>query len=151
MALVLVVDDELSFRFFLRALFETEGHEVVVGRNAAEGIAHLKKRKPDLITLDVMMPEHGGLEMYRALNAESDWKDIPVIMLSGVGEQAYAHALAISGAGGDLLPEPYAYIEKPPQPERLLELARSAIGRSGATSGRTEKGARHNGTQDHDR
>lgn len=139
MALVLVVDDELSFRFFLKALFETEGHEVMVGRNAKDGIAHLKKRKPDLITLDVMMPEHGGLEMYRALNAESDWKDIPVIMLSGVGANTYAHALAMSGATGDSLPEPYAYVEKPPKPERLLELARSILGRSDGTSGRNER------------
>ena len=139
MALVLVVDDELSFRFFLKALFETEGHEVMVGRNAKEGVAHLKKRKPDLITLDVMMPEHGGLEMYRALNAESDWKDIPVIMLSGVGANTYAHALAMSGATGDSLPEPYAYVEKPPKPERLLELARSILGRSDGTSGRNER------------
>ena len=139
MALVLVVDDELSFRFFLKALFETEGHEVMVGRNAKDGIAHLKKRKPDLITLDVMMPEHGGLEMYRALNAESDWKNIPVIMLSGVGANTYAHALAMSGATGDSLPEPYAYVEKPPKPERLLELARSILGRSDGTSGRNER------------
>ena len=139
MALVLVVDDELSFRFFLKALFETEGHEVMVGRNAKEGIAHLKKRKPDLITLDVMMPEHGGLEMYRALNAESDWKNIPVIMLSGVGANTYAHALAMSGATGDSLPEPYAYVEKPPKPEHLLDLARSILGRSGGTSGRNER------------
>ena len=139
MALVLVVDDELSFRFFLKALFETEGHEVMVGRNAKDGIAHLKKRKPDLITLDVMMPEHGGLEMYRALNAESDWKTIPVIMLSGVGAHTYALALAMSGATADPLPEPYAYVEKPPKPERLLELARSILGRSGGTSGRNER------------
>lgn len=127
MALVLVVDDELSFRFFLKALFETEGHEVMVGRNAREGLAHVKKRKPDLITLDVMMPEHGGLEMYRALKAGSEWRDIPVIMLSGVRAGTYAHALAMSGAAGETLPEPFAYIEKPPQPERLLEIARPIL------------------------
>lgn len=127
MALVLVVDDEMSFRFFLKALFETEGHEVLVGRNAQEGIAHLRKRKPDLITLDVMMPEHGGLEMYRALNAESAWRDIPVIMLSGVKADTYTHALAMSGVSGETLPGPCAYIEKPPQPEHLLEVARSIL------------------------
>lgn len=124
MALVLVVDDELSFRFFLKALFETEGHEVMVGRNAEEGLAHVRARRPDLITLDVMMPEHGGLEMYRNLKADSTLRDIPVIMLSGVQAGTYAHALAMSGAAGESLPAPTAYIEKPPQPERLLELAR---------------------------
>ena len=131
MALVLIVDDEPSFRFFLRALFEGEGHEVLVGRNAEEGLAHVRARKPDLITLDVMMPRHGGLEMYRALCGEADWRDIPVIMLSGVKAAAYAHALAMSGVTGEALPEPYAYVEKPPQPERLLELARPLLERAG--------------------
>ena len=128
MARVLVVDDEPSFRFFLKALFETEGHQVVTGRNAQEGIAHLRAGAPALITLDVMMPQHGGLEMYRALKAHEEWKDIPVIMLSGVKRATYAHALAMSGISGDTLPEPFAYVEKPPRPEELLALARSVLG-----------------------
>lgn len=128
MALVLVVDDELSFRFFLKALFETEGHEVIVARNAEEGLARLKERKPDLITLDVMMPGHGGLEMYRAIHGNDDWRGIPVIMLSGVKAGTYSHALAMSGVTGAELPEPVAYIEKPPRPEELAALARSILG-----------------------
>lgn len=141
MALVLVVDDELSFRFFLKALFETEGHEVMVGRNATEGLAHLRERKPDLITLDVMMPGHGGLEMYRSLKSNSEWRDIPVIMLSGVQADTYAHALAMSGATGESLPEPYAYIEKPPQPERLLELSRPVLEAGGSPRMKRDTGA----------
>ena len=127
MALVLVVDDELSFRFFLKALFETEGHEVLAARNAAEGLRHLETRTPDLITLDVMMPGHGGLEMYRALKAGEAWRHIPVIMPSGVKAGTYAHALAMCGVTGEALPPPSAYVEKPPQPGRLLELARSLL------------------------
>ncbi len=127
MALVLVVDDEPSFRFFLKALFESEGHEVLVARNAEEGLAHVRSRKPDMITLDVMMPGHGGLEMYRALCAGEAWRDIPVIMLSGVKASTYAHALAISGVTGETPPEPYAYVEKPPRPEFLLELSRRLL------------------------
>lgn len=127
MAKVLVVDDELSFRFFLKALFETEGHVVRLGRNAREGLDHMLVEQPDLITLDVMMPEHGGLEMYRALTAHEEWRKIPVIMLSGVKCETYAHALAMSGVTGEVLPEPFAYVEKPPRPAKLLELARSAL------------------------
>lgn len=130
MALVLVVDDELSFRFFLKALFETEGHEVLVARNAAEGLTHLAARTPDLITLDVMMPGHGGLEMYRALNANDGWRDIPVVMLSGVKAGTYSHALAMSGASGAPLPEPAAYMEKPPRPEDIVALARRLLGQA---------------------
>lgn len=128
MALVMVVDDELSFRFFLKALFETEGHEVLVARNAEEGVTHLRQRRPDLVTLDVMMPGHGGLELYRAIQADENWRDIPVIMLSGVKAATYSHALAMSGVAGESLPEPFAYIEKPPRPDDLLTLARTVLG-----------------------
>lgn len=127
MALVLVVDDELSFRFFLKALFEMEGHEVIACRNAGEALEKMQTRLPALITLDVMMPGRGGLEMYRALKGNGTWRDIPVIMLSGVKASTYAHALAMSGVTGEDLPEPYAYVEKPPKPEHLLELARAAL------------------------
>ena len=124
MASVLVVDDEPSFRFFLKALFEMEGHEVRTGRNAREALAHVEERMPDLITLDVMMPAHGGLEMYRTISRHEEWRGIPVIMISGVNREAYDHALAVSGVTGDTLPEPLAYLEKPPVREHLLELSR---------------------------
>ena len=127
MAIVLVVDDDPSFRFFLKALFATEGHEVILGRNAAEGLAHLASCTPHLITLDVMMPEHGGLEMYRALQANEKWRRIPVIMLSGVKADTYEHALAMSSTTGAVLPKPFAYVEKPPKPELLLELAKPVL------------------------
>lgn len=148
MALVLVVDDEPSFRFFLKALFETEGHEVMIGRNAEEGLKHVNSRIPDLITLDVMMPGHGGLEMYRALKTNGSWKHIPVIMLSGVKTDTYTHALAMSEVGGEILPEPYAYVEKPPQPEHLLKLARPILERAKSLPD-PDKGAL-NGTQNSD-
>lgn len=134
MARVLVVDDEPSFRFFLKALFETEGHQVLTGRNAREGLEHMRAAPADLITLDVMMPDHGGLEMYRALKAHEQWKEIPVIMLSGVKSATYAHALALGGITGEVLPEPFAYVEKPPQPEQLLALARSALEAAGRSA-----------------
>ncbi len=128
MGLVLVVDDELSFRFFLKALFETHGNQVIACQNAKDGLEQVGKKIPDLIILDVMMPGHGGLEMYTTLKKNPQWKNIPVIMLSGVQAKTYAHALAMCGVDGESLPEPYAYVEKPPQPEYLLELAAHHLG-----------------------
>ena len=140
MGFVLVVDDELTFRFFLKALFATEGHEVVACRNAQEGLDQVRRRIPDLITLDVMMPGHGGLEMYMALKNNEEWRRIPVIMLSGVQAKTYAHALAMCGATGADVPEPYAYVEKPPQPEHLLELARPHLMRPTHNATEPEQG-----------
>lgn len=135
MALVLVVDDDLSFRFFLKALFETDGHEAVAARNGAEGLETARKRRPDLVVLDVMMPGGGGLPMYRAMQADPALRSVPVIMLSGVGGASFAHGLSMcqaadSGRDGGGIPvvnEPFAYVEKPPRPDRLLELAHRAL------------------------
>lgn len=143
MALVLVVDDDLSFRFFLKALFETDGHEAVVARNGAEGLETARKRRPDLVVLDVMMPGGGGLPMYRAMQADPALRSVPVIMLSGVGGATFAHGLSMcqaadsgrdggrQGGGSTEMNEPFAYVEKPPRPDRLLELAHRALNATG--------------------
>ncbi len=137
MALVLVVDDDLSFRFFLKALFETDGHEAVAARNSAEGLEAARRRRPDLVVLDVMMPGGGGLPMYRAMQADPALRAVPVIMLSGVGGATFAHGLSMCGAadgnGGKDVDAPFAYVEKPPRPDRLLELAHLAL--NGALDG----------------
>jgi CheY-like chemotaxis protein len=144
MALVLVVDDDLSFRFFLKALFETDGHEAVAARNGAEGLETAHKRRPDLVVLDVMMPGGGGLPMYRAMQADPALRSVPVIMLSGVGGATFAHGLSMcqtadggrNGDGSTEVNEPFAYVEKPPRPDRLLELAHRAL--NGAGNGTAE-------------
>ena len=151
MALVLVVDDDLSFRFFLKALFETDGHEAVAARNGAEGLETARKRRPDLVVLDVMMPGGGGLPMYRAMQADPALRSVPVIMLSGVGGATFAHGLsmcqAADGGGRDAeVNEPFAYVEKPPRPDRLLELAHRALNAAGngtpEMAGRPERAGR---------
>lgn len=139
MALVLVVDDELSFRFFLKALFETDGHEAVAARNGTEGLAAARTRRPDLVVLDVMMPGGGGLPMYRAMQADPALRTVPVIMLSGVGGGTFAHGLSLCAAAGEDVDEPFAYVEKPPRPDRLLELAHAALGGARAGNRATER------------
>lgn len=120
---VLIVDDELSLRIFLRTLFQTGGHEAVVARNGQEGMLRARERRPDLIVLDVMMPGGGGLEMYRALRKDDGLAGVPVIMLSGVRGATFAHALAMYGLAEGDVPPPTAYMEKPPLPDELLALA----------------------------
>lgn len=147
MALVLVVDDDLSFRFFLKALFETDGHEAVAARNGAEGLETARRRRPDLVVLDVMMPGGGGLPMYRAMQADPALRSVPVIMLSGVGGATFAHGLsmcqAADGGGSTEVNEPFAYVEKPPRPDRLLELAHRALNGTGnGSAGQPERAKR---------
>lgn len=125
---VLIVDDEMGMRLFLRTLFETGGHEAVVARNGQEGLARAREIRPHLVVLDVMMPGGGGLVMYRALRNDADLAATPVIMLSGVKGSTFAHALELYDAAAGTLPPPEAYVEKPPRPDEILALTERLTG-----------------------
>jgi CheY-like chemotaxis protein len=125
---VLVVDDELDVRIFVSTLFETSGYTVIACRNGKEGLEKAKKYFPNIIVLDVMMPEAGGVNMYRELKADKQLKDIPVIMLTGVGQESFSHYLKMlnSRLNGPI-PQPEAYMQKPLDPDKLLELAENSL------------------------
>ena len=126
---VLIVDDELDVRIYVRTLFETSGYTPIVTRNGKEGLEKAKELSPDLIILDVMMPEAGGVTMYRALKTDQKLKDIPVIMLTGIGEKSFSHYLKMLNLKvKDPIPQPDAHMEKPLDHEKLLELAKKIIG-----------------------
>ena len=126
---ILIVDDELDVRIYVRTLFETSGYTPIVTRNGKEGLEKAKELSPDLIILDVMMPEVGGVTMYRALKTDQDLKNIPVIMLTGIGEKSFSHYLKMLNLKRkDPIPQPDAHMEKPLDHEKLLELAKKIIG-----------------------
>lgn len=125
---ILIVDDELDVRIYVGTLFETSGYEPIAARNGNEGLRKAKELSPDLIILDVMMPKSGGVNMYRELKADQQLRDIPVIMLTAVGEKSFSHYLKmlkfkIKGP----IPDPNAYMEKPLDHERLLEIVKEII------------------------
>ncbi|HIW78329.1 MAG TPA: response regulator [Candidatus Bilophila faecipullorum] len=119
---VLVVDDEVHFRYFLKVLLEKAGYAVKTARNGLEALDMLAEWSPGLITLDVMMPEQSGLTFYGALCRDAGWKHIPVVMLSAVPVPVREHALAALGLTEGPLPPPAACLEKPCTPEALLEV-----------------------------
>lgn len=126
---ILIVDDELDVRIYVGTLFETSGYEPIAARNGREGLQKAKQVSPDLIILDVMMPQAGGVSMYRELKADQQLKEIPVIMLTGVGEKSFSHYLKMLKLKiEDPIPQPNAYLEKPLDHEKLLELVREIIG-----------------------
>ena len=120
---VLVVEDELDMRFFLKTLLETNGYQPVIAKNGADGMAKARKDPPDLILLDVMMPRQGGALMYRDLKSDDALKTIPVVMLSAVSRTTFEHYLKMLVVRlKDDIPEPDAYVEKPPDPSNLLRI-----------------------------
>ena len=125
---VLIVDDELDVRIYVSTLFETSGYAPIATRNGKEGLQKARELSPDLIILDVMMPEAGGVTMYRELKADQQLKNIPVIMLTAVGKKSFSHYLKMLNVKvKGPIPQPDAYMEKPLDHEKLLELAQKMI------------------------
>jgi two-component system, OmpR family, phosphate regulon response regulator PhoB len=125
---ILIVDDEMDMRIFMRTLFETSGFQPVAVPNGKEGIEKAKGLQPDLIILDVMMPGEGGALMYKALKGDPDLRNIPVIMCSAVAQTSFQHYLKMLNArSSQPVPDPEAYMEKPPEPDALLALAKKVM------------------------
>ncbi len=126
---VLIVEDELDMRIFISTLLETSGYQPLMTRDGSEGLRKAKDVFPDLIILDVMMPGEGGVQMYRQLKTDDTLCNIPVIMLSAVGQKTFTHYLNMVNARlKDPIPDPDAYIEKPPEAEELLKMTATLIG-----------------------
>jgi CheY-like chemotaxis protein len=125
---ILIVDDEMDMRIFMRTLFETSGYRAVLARDGKEGLQKVKEIGPDLIVLDVMMPSEGGVLMYRNLKTDPLLARIPVIMLSAVGEKSFGHYLKMLNLQSlEAIPEPACYLEKPPDSSELLKIAESLL------------------------
>src|SRR5687768_3603426 len=117
--LVLIVDDDERVREYVRVNLEAEGYTVREAGSAEEGLAVLGEQSPDLILLDVMMPQVDGWEMLRQVQEHAGVGAIPVIMFSGkVDEQAEGEARE-RGAHG--------FIGKPFDPRTLIESTKQVL------------------------
>jgi two-component system nitrogen regulation response regulator NtrX len=116
-ARVLIIDDEESVRSSLKMIFEYEGYEVILAANGEAGLKIAERETPDLIFLDIKMPQMDGMEVLKRLKEMDD--QVPVIMISGHGDVATAFTASKLGA--------YGFIEKPPETERILLDARNAL------------------------
>ncbi|MEZ5358201.1 MAG: response regulator [Candidatus Zixiibacteriota bacterium] len=83
---VLVVDDDENTRKFLSTALAENGYEPVTAENGKVGLEMIQSEKPALVLLDVMMPKKTGFVLFKQLRREEEYKDIPVIMLTGVAE-----------------------------------------------------------------
>ena len=93
---VLVVDDDKSVRELLAVILECEGYLVVTAASGADALRLAAELRPDLITLDVMMPDMDGWSVLAALKSDEALRDIPVIMLTMIDDPARGFALGAS-------------------------------------------------------
>ena len=116
---VLIVDDDAGLRGFVRASLELDGYSVREAASAEEGLAAIEDEPPDLILLDVMMPQVDGWEMLRRMQERHGVGSIPVLMFSGKVDEQAAGDAASRGAR--------AFIGKPFDPEQLIESAKAML------------------------
>lgn len=112
---ILVVDDDPVVVKYLVNLFGDNGYETVTANSGKEALAVLKKGKPDLMTLDLEMPEGWGSQLYRQIARDESLNDIPVIVISGM-------------AGKHAIKKAVAYVAKPFDSDKLLGIVKKTIG-----------------------
>ncbi|AEH45030.1 two component, sigma54 specific, transcriptional regulator, Fis family [Thermodesulfatator indicus DSM 15286] len=103
---ILVIDDEEAILESLADILEDEGYQVITAKNAAEGLQKVKQEQPDLLILDVWLPDQDGLKLLKTLRKESP--DLPVIVISGHGTVETA-VKAIKLGAFDFLEKPLSY------------------------------------------
>jgi len=108
---ILIVDDEENIREMARLLLEKKGYSVATAENGAVALAILQKQRPDLVLLDVLMPEMDGYTFYKELKKDKITEDIPVLIITARGMME--DAFKVMGVDG--------FLTKPVLPEVLLE------------------------------
>ncbi|MEW6443812.1 MAG: response regulator [bacterium] len=125
---VLVVDDEPDVRLFLRTVLEDAGFDVMLAANGKEALERVTEKKPDVISLDLVMPKMSGLKFYKYIQKNPDRADIPVVVITAhardeFGKGDLAKIEAVRPQAGRM-----RVLEKPVQPEAYANAIREAAG-----------------------
>ena len=116
---ILIVDDEPTTRKLVSETLLREGYAVDVCQDGIDALVFLKENKPDLILLDVMMPELTGYDVCHRIKFDPDLKHIPVIILTSRGQELDSRLGAMMGI---------EYLHKSSYPKELLQQVRISLG-----------------------
>lgn len=119
---VLVIEDEPENRLLLEMILTTEGFEVVQAEDGESGLRQIDGWSPDIILLDVMMPDLNGFAVFERLRANESTRRIPVIMLTALAQRSEFERAVQMGVDG--------YLTKPFEPAELLQAMETALERS---------------------
>jgi DNA-binding response OmpR family regulator len=120
---ILIVDDEVYIRTLMKQALEDleeEGVEILIAQEGEEGLRFAQEEKPDLMFLDIMMPEKNGYDVCEEIKGDPDLKDIYIIILTGKGQAA-------DRARGEEV-RANEYITKPFNPDEILQRASDILG-----------------------
>ncbi len=117
---ILIADDEPNILLSLEYLMKREGYDVLVARDGLEALAALRRERPRLVLLDVMMPGKNGFEVCQELRADDSIKDTLVLMLTAKGRDT--DVAKGMGVGAN------AYVTKPFSTKELVQKVQELLG-----------------------
>ena len=130
---ILIIDDDPDVVVFLSTLLQDHGYDTLDASDGVEGLEVTRSQKPDLILMDLMMPQKSGISLLSELKQDEELKDIPVVMVTGVSgetgidlETFFQRASQVNNDSQSL--KPNGYVEKPVDPDKLLHLVKNLIG-----------------------
>ena len=110
---VLIVDDQWTLRILVSATLDADRYHILEASRGAEALAIARAARPDIIMLDVRMPDLDGIEVCRRIRADETLREVPIIMLTAVAEESERRAGLAAGAN--------VYLTKPFSPLHLVE------------------------------
>jgi len=122
MAKILIVDDDNDIITYLGTLLRDNDFDVIEALNGKEGFEKAQTEKPDLICLDISMPEESGVKAYRNLTENEATKKIPVFIVTGV-----AHDFKNFIETRKQVPPPVAYFDKPIDKDEFIAKIKSVL------------------------
>lgn len=133
---ILIVDDDPDIILFLKTLLQDHGYRTLIATNGREGFNLVEHERPDLVLLDLMMPQRSGLSVLSDIKSHEELRKIPIIMVTGVSGETGIDLEPIlkqeqhgSEENGPFRPE--GYIEKPVDPDKLIALIKEVLNRYG--------------------
>ena len=126
---ILLVDDDADFAEATKIILESRSYDVTVAHDGKEGLRKAQTEQPNLIILDVMMPEMDGYEVCTKLKSDTKYRHIPILLLTAVGEAIpttkYTMEMGMKTEADD-------YIRKPVEPIELVERVENLFRISGS-------------------
>ena len=135
--LALVVEDEPDVAEYIAAVLTDEGFRVIVAADGIDATRQLRAHRPDLVTLDISLPEQSGVRCYREIKEDAELAATPVVMVTGVHREfkRFIHRRR-------QVPPPEGFVAKPFTAAELLEAVRGALARRAGVDTERQEGAR---------
>jgi len=126
--LVLVVDDEDDIRAYLSTALADADFRVATASSGRQALESVKRERPDFISLDLVMPGGSGIGFLHELRRNKEWSSIPVVVVTGHGQDDLGRADLTKALEGSLLVGPKTYMEKPVTPQSYVAAVCKTLG-----------------------